>query len=85
MKLVLEKGQRLWFTSDTHYNHANICSATTKWTNAQRLTREFKSLSHMNDALVNNINALVGENDVLIHLGDWSFGVSKVLLSFVTD
>lgn len=74
MKLVLEKGQRLWFTSDTHYNHANICSATTKWVNAQRLTREFKSLSHMNDALVNNINAVVGENDVLIHLGDWSFG-----------
>jgi len=74
MKIVLDKGQRLWFTSDTHYNHTNICSATTKWTNAQRLTREFKSLSHMNDALVDNINTLVGENDILIHLGDWSFG-----------
>jgi len=82
MKLVLEKGQRLWFTSDTHYNHANICSATTKWTNAQRLTREFKSLSHMNDALVNNINALVGENDILIHLGDWSFGGFESIAEF---
>jgi len=28
----------------------------------------------MNDTLVNNINEMVGENDVLIHLGDWSFG-----------
>ena len=28
----------------------------------------------MNDTLANNINEMVGENDVLIHLGDWSFG-----------
>jgi calcineurin-like phosphoesterase family protein len=74
MKLVLEKTQRLFFTSDTHYNHSNSCSATTKWTNAQRLTREFNSLDHMNDTIVNNINSVVGENDILIHLGDWSFG-----------
>lgn len=74
MKLILEKGQRLFFTSDTHYSHANICSATTSWVGAENLTRKFKSLNQMNDALVNNINAVVGENDVLIHLGDWSFG-----------
>ena len=55
MKLVLEKGQRIFFTSDTHYNHANICSATTTWVGAENLTRKFKSLSQMNDALVNNI------------------------------
>ena len=75
MKLILEKGQRLFFTSDTHYSHANICSATTSWVGAENLTRKFKSLNQMNDALVNNINTVVGENDVLIHLGDWSFGV----------
>ncbi len=74
MKLVLEKSQRIFFTSDTHYNHANICSATTTWVGAENLTRKFKSLNQMNDALVNNINSIVGENDVLIHLGDWSFG-----------
>ena len=74
MKLILEKGQRLFFTSDTHYSHANICSATTSWVGAENLTRKFKSLNQMNDALVNNINTVVGENDVLIHLGDWSFG-----------
>lgn len=28
----------------------------------------------MNDTIVNNINSVVGQNDVLIHLGDWSFG-----------
>ena len=28
----------------------------------------------MNDALVHNINKIVGEDDILYHLGDWSFG-----------
>lgn len=74
MKLILEKGQQLFFTSDTHYSHSNICRATTRWSGADNLTRDFKSLNHMNDTLVNNINEMVGENDVLIHLGDWSFG-----------
>lgn len=74
MKIVLEKRQKLFFTSDTHYGHTNICRATTKWSNAEDLTRDFKSLEEMNDTLVNNINKVVGENDVLFHLGDWSFG-----------
>lgn len=74
MKIVLEKGQRLFFTSDTHYNHANICRATTRWNAAENLTRDFKSLDQMNATIVNNINEVVGENDILIHLGDWSFG-----------
>ncbi len=73
MKLTLNKGQRLWFTSDTHYNHGNICSATTQWTNPVTC-REFKSLEHMNAHLIGNINEKVGENDILFHLGDWSFG-----------
>ena len=74
MKIELKKDQRLFFTSDTHYNHSNICSATTKWNNASNMTREFKSLEHMNTTIVNNINNMVGEDDILIHLGDWSFG-----------
>lgn len=74
MKLVLEKGQQLFFTSDTHYAHSNICSATTNWTESSNLTREFDSLASMNKTLVDNINFLVQEDDILIHLGDWSFG-----------
>jgi len=73
MKINLNKGQRLWFTSDTHYNHDNICSSTTKWTNPVTL-RQFKSLEYMNATLVGNINEVVGEDDILFHLGDWSFG-----------
>ena len=68
MKLVLEKGQNLYFTSDTHYAHSNICRATTRWTDADSVTRDFKSLEQMNSTLVNNINEVVGQDDVLIHL-----------------
>jgi calcineurin-like phosphoesterase family protein len=78
MKITLNKGQKLWFTSDTHFNHANICSATTTWNINNGPTgsnfREFKSLEAMNDRLVEGINASVGQDDILFHLGDWSFG-----------
>lgn len=73
MKIVLNKGQKLWFTSDTHYNHANICSSTTKWKDPVTI-REFKTLEHMNSHLAGNINEVVGQDDILFHLGDWSFG-----------
>ena len=79
MKIKLEKGQNIFFTSDTHYNHTNICRSVTKWRDADgnvpvNQTRDFKSLNHMNDYIVNSINGKVGENDILFHLGDWSFG-----------
>jgi len=83
MKLNLQEGQSLWFTSDTHYNHANICSATTQWKHSDNShIRDFPSLDAMNDALVNNINALVKEDDVLFHLGDWSFGGFEKVAEF---
>ena len=66
MKLTLNKGQKLWFTSDTHYNHANICSSTTKWTDPVTI-REFKTLEHMNAHIAGNINEVVGQDDILIH------------------
>ena len=37
-------------------------------------TRDFPNLEKMNSAIVNNINEVVGQDDILIHLGDWSFG-----------
>ena len=74
MKIELKQHQRLWFTSDTHYNHTNICRATTRWTDADSVTRDFSSLQKMNEALVSNINKYVQQDDILIHLGDWSFG-----------
>ena len=73
MKIILEKNQNIFFTSDTHAFHKNICSATSEWPEG-RGTRKFNSLNEMNDRLVYEINAMVGPDDILVHLGDWSFG-----------
>lgn len=75
----LEKGQNLFFTSDTHYNHKNICRGVSNWRNENgeipvSQTRDFPDLEKMNSSIVNNINEKVGQDDILIHLGDWSFG-----------
>jgi len=70
---------KVWITSDTHYSHKNICRGTTSWrlpdgTIPEEQTRPFETIDKMNAAIVNNINSVVGQDDVLIHLGDWSFG-----------
>ena len=82
MKIELKQGQRLWFTSDTHYNHSNICRATTRWTDADSVTRDFASLEKMNEELVYWINRRVAQDDILIHLGDWSFGGFENIKAF---
>lgn len=57
MKIILEKNQNLYFTSDTHYNHSNICRGTSNWPEG-RGTRDFHSLGEMNDAIVTGINSV---------------------------
>jgi len=69
----------IFFTSDIHYNHRNICRGTTRWViddpaELEASTRNFASLEEMDNAIIENINKTVGEDDVLFFLGDWSFG-----------
>lgn len=77
-KITLRGDQKLFFISDTHYNHKNICRGTTSWDlkehGGHNSVRDFDTLSQMNDAIVNDINAVVGPKDYLVHTGDWSFG-----------
>ena len=73
MKIKLEPTQQLYFTSDTHYMHKNICRGTTSWSNADGFCRDFDTLDQMNNRIVNGINSAVGQDDILFHLGDWSF------------
>jgi calcineurin-like phosphoesterase family protein len=82
MKIKLEQHQQLFFTSDTHYMHKNICRGVTNWTDAEDITRDFKTLDEMNDRIVNNINYAVGQDDILFHLGDWSFGGFEMIEQF---
>lgn len=77
--LKFNTNSNIWFTSDTHYSHKNICRGVTDWrlpdcTVPISQTRDFSDLEQMNITIVNNINNVVGKDDILIHLGDWSFG-----------
>ena len=77
--IKIDKDRKVFVTSDTHYGHKNICRGVTTWKLPDGSipidqTRDFETMDEMNDAIINNINSVVGQDDVLIHLGDWSFG-----------
>lgn len=54
----------IWFTSDTHFGHANII---------RFCDRPFKNVGEMNEALVANWNKVVKPDDEVYHMGDFSF------------
>lgn len=67
---------KTFVTSDTHFNHKNICRGVSNWDHerAKGSVRDFDNLSEMNQELLFNINNVIQEDDILYHLGDWSFG-----------
>ena len=77
--IKIDNNIKVWITSDTHYSHKNICRGTTNWrmpdgSIPEKQTRDFQTIEKMNSTIVDNINNLVGQDDILIHMGDWSFG-----------
>jgi len=74
----------IYVTADTHFNHKNICRGTSQWSPVDdgipgivHGTRDFDTLAEMNSTIINAINATVGPDDTLIHLGDFAFGARK--------
>lgn len=55
---------RKYFTSDTHFGHANII---------RYCNRPYKTASQMDDDIIKTWNKTVGKDDWVIHLGDFSF------------
>jgi hypothetical protein len=82
MEITLKEGQDIFFTSDTHINHKNICRGVTSWTGDLNRTRDFDSLESMNSTIINNINNRVGQDDILVFLGDFSFGGNQHIPEF---
>jgi len=85
--IKVDTNTNVWVTSDTHFSHKNICRGVTNWRlpNGEvpvEQTRDFPTIEKMNTAIVNNINQVVGQDDILIHLGDWSFGGFEQIREF---
>lgn len=85
--IKIDDNKNVWIFSDPHYNHKNICRGVTNWrTEDGKIpidqTRDFENLDKMNATIVNNINNIVGQDDILICLGDWSFGGIEQIFEF---
>ena len=77
--------RRIFFTSDTHFGHGNIIKychrpfltdleqELLKGHTDRRISAE--AVKRMDAVLIDQINALVGPDDVLWHLGDWSYAI----------
>lgn len=73
MKSKTDKN-KIWFTSDLHYWHKNITYGESLWNDRELNCRMFNTIKDMSSHIVNQINKYVDEDDILYHLGDWSFG-----------
>lgn len=57
-----------WFSSDFHFCHDNVI----KYDN-----RPFSTIEQMNNAIIDNYNSLVDDNDDFYFLGDFCFNIKR--------
>ena len=69
-------GSKVFFTSDTHFGHANIIKFC---------DRPFANTAEMDETLIRNWNEKVGPDDVIFHLGDFAWGGSDVWTKLLTQ
>ena len=63
----------VFFTSDTHFGHDAII---------KHCERPFASVDKMNATMIENWNAMIGPEDTVYHLGDFSFRSAKPLAAY---
>ncbi len=70
----------IWFTSDTHYYHKNIAGPKVSiWKTGYR---DFEDEKEMSSQIVKTFNKYVKSDDIVYHLGDWSFGGVESIWNF---
>jgi calcineurin-like phosphoesterase family protein len=62
--------QNIWLTSDTHFGHKNILHLGEG--------RPFDTIEEHDAALIENWNSVVGKNDIVFHLGDFSMSIADM-------
>lgn len=73
----------IFVISDTHFNHANIL----KFTHSDKVTLlrpGFDSVEHMNEIIIERWNKIVNNDDIVYHLGDFSFTSSNNIAKFAS-
>lgn len=80
--LKITETNKVWFTADTHYYHKNITHGESNWPDKETSCRKFNTTQEMSRHLVSQINKYVKKTDILIHLGDWSFGGTQNIWNF---
>lgn len=77
--IKIQDPNKVWFTADTHYGHKNITYGESVWANKETGCRRFDTTQEMSRHIVEQINKYVQQDDILIHLGDWSFnGIENI-------
>jgi calcineurin-like phosphoesterase family protein len=72
--IISKNSHKIFFSSDFHYAHQNICFGTSSWGEKEKNCRMFDTVEQMNEAIIKSINDVVGEDDELYFMGDLCFG-----------
>lgn len=75
-QMTIQDGSNVWFTSDTHFNHKNILAFC---------HRPFEDIKTHDEALIDNWNSCVSENDIIFHLGDFAFSSQQYALNIAKN
>jgi calcineurin-like phosphoesterase family protein len=65
----------VWFTADTHFDHANVIEYS---------HRPFTNVNEMNEILIKNWNERIKPGDLVYHLGDFAFCKEEEAVKFAS-
>lgn len=72
--ITIDNIDRVWLCSDHHFSHHNVIKYA---------GRPFANVAEMDSTMVDNHNALIGADDIVIMLGDINMGTSNAANEFL--